>query len=133
MVERDFTEIVHTVEEGGTIVSKVGGRFFVAARGVTLGGRVLMNSKGRVHRRGGINNVLHRSIGLLMAGRNTSWERISGSEMMAAIRAGLYFWRRYFVIIILQILILRQYSYSVSASLKLKKDSSTGKKVSGSW
>ena len=53
--------------------------------------------------------------------------------MMAAIRAGFCFWRRYLVIIILQILILRQYSYSVLALLDLKKDSLTGEKLSGSW
>ena len=39
MVEREFTEIVDTAEEVGTIVSKIGGRFCAATAVVTLGGR----------------------------------------------------------------------------------------------
>ena len=39
MVEREFTDIVDTAEEGGTVVSKIGGRFCSATGEVTLGGR----------------------------------------------------------------------------------------------
>ena len=58
MVERKFTETVDTAEEGGTAASKVGGRFCVATGGVNLGGRGGAKSKGGVHRRGGLNNML---------------------------------------------------------------------------
>ena len=42
MVEREFTETGDTVEEGGILVSKIGGRFCAATGEVTLGGRVEM-------------------------------------------------------------------------------------------
>ena len=35
MVEREFTETVDTVEEGGILVSKIGGRFCAAIEGLT--------------------------------------------------------------------------------------------------
>ena len=58
MVYRDFTEIFYTAEEGGTVVSKVGGRFCVATGGETLGGRGVTKSKVGFHRRVGINDVI---------------------------------------------------------------------------
>ena len=82
---------------------------------------------------GGCNDVLHRSIGLMMEGGNTSWDSMSGSEMMAMMRYGFYLWRRESEIIIMQILTPRQYSCSVLALFRLKKDSSIGKKMSGYW
>ena len=39
MAERDFTETVNTAKGGGTVVSKIGGRFCAATAGVDLGGR----------------------------------------------------------------------------------------------
>ena len=72
MVDRYFVETVNTTEEGGTVVSKVDGRFYVATGGVTLGGRGGKKSKGGVHRRGELNYVVQRSVGLIVAGVNTS-------------------------------------------------------------
>ena len=72
MVEREFTETVTTPDEGGTKVSKLFGRFCVASGGVTLGGRVGTKSKGGGHRRCLINNVVQRSVGLMVAVENTS-------------------------------------------------------------
>ena len=46
MVNRHFVEAVNTTEEGGTVVSKVGGRYCVSNGGVTLGGRGGKKSKG---------------------------------------------------------------------------------------
>ena len=97
MVDRYFVETLDTKYEGGTVVSKVGGRYCVSNGGVTLGGRGGKKSKGGVQRRVGINNVVQRSFGLMVAGVNTSWEMISGSEMKAGIRAGLCHWRKEFV------------------------------------
>ena len=57
---------------------------------VTVGGRRGTNSQGVVHGKGGINNVVQRFVGLMLAGGNTSWERMSGSEMTAAMRAFFY-------------------------------------------
>ena len=94
MVDREFFETVDTMEEGGTVVGKSGGRFCVATGGVTLGRRGGKKSKGGFHRRIGINNVLQRSAGLMVAGGNASWERMSGSEMKEEIRADFYHWRR---------------------------------------
>ena len=79
MVYREFTEIFNTAEEGGTVVSKVGGRFYVATGGVTLGGRGGINSKWGFHIMSGLNDVVQRSVGLMVAGVNISWERMSGS------------------------------------------------------
>ena len=62
MVEREFKETVNTVEEGGAVVSKIGGRFFAATRGVALGGRGGTKSKAVFHGMGGPNYVAHRSI-----------------------------------------------------------------------
>ena len=62
MVDRYFAEIVDTKYEGGTVVSKVGGRFCDANGRVALGGIVRKKSKGGVHRRVGINNVVHRYV-----------------------------------------------------------------------
>ena len=83
MVEREFMEKVDTVEECGAIVSKVGGRFCVATGRVTLGGRGRKKSKGEVHIRVVLKNVVQRSFGLIVAGGSTSWEVISWSEMKA--------------------------------------------------
>ena len=58
MVEREFTETVDTAEEDSNVVSKIGGRFCAANGGVNLGGRGGAKSKGGVHRRGGLNNML---------------------------------------------------------------------------
>ena len=126
-------ETVNTVEEADTVVSKLGGRFYVATGRVTLGGRGGTKSKGGLHRRGGIKNVVQSSIGSMVVGGNTSWERMSGSVMKAAMRAGFYIWRRESVIRILNILTPRRYYYSILASLILRKDSFTGIKAPGSW
>ena len=72
MVEREFTETVDTAEDIGTIVSKVCGRFFVTTGGVTLVGRGGKNPKGGLHGTGGINDMVHRSVVLMVAGGNTS-------------------------------------------------------------
>ena len=42
---------------------------------------------------GGRNYVSHRSVGLMAVGGNTSWERMSGSAIMAVRRAGFCCWR----------------------------------------
>ena len=52
MVEREFAETGHTVEEGGTVESEIGGRFCVTTGGVTLGVRVGTKSKGGGPRNG---------------------------------------------------------------------------------
>ena len=39
VIEREFTETVDTAEEGGTVMSKIGGRFCDVTGGVNLGGR----------------------------------------------------------------------------------------------
>ena len=72
MVDREFVETVNTAEEVGIIVSKVGVRFCVYTGGVTLVRRGGTKSKGGFHRRIGINNVLQRSAGLMVAGGNAS-------------------------------------------------------------
>ena len=82
---------------------------------------------------GGRNDIEHRSIGLVVVGGNTSWERMSISAIMAVSRAGLCSWRREYAISILLILISRRYSCIVSSLFRLKKYSSIGKKVTGSW
>ena len=82
---------------------------------------------------GGRNDIEHRSIGLVVVGVNTSWERMSISAIMAVSRAGLCSWRREYAISILLILISRRYSCIVSSLFRLKKYSSIGKKVTGSW
>ena len=79
MVYIELTDTVNTAEEGGTVVSKVDGRFCVATGGVTLGGRGGTKSKGGFDRRSGLNYVVQRSIKLMAAGVNNSWERMSGS------------------------------------------------------
>ena len=108
MVERKFTETVNTAEEGCTIVSKICGRFCAATGGVTFGGREGKKSEAGFHEMGGRNNVAHRSVGSMLVGGNTSWERMSGSEIMAVRRAGLCCWRRESEISILLILNPRQ-------------------------
>ena len=45
MTEMEFTDTVYTSEEGGTVVSKIGGRFCTATGGMTLGGRGVTKSK----------------------------------------------------------------------------------------
>ena len=82
---------------------------------------------------GGRNDVAHRSVGSLVVGRNTSWESMSGSAIMTVRRAGFCLWRRNSAISILLVLTPIRYSCRVSASFRLKKDSSIGKNSSGSW
>ena len=50
------------------------------------------------------NDVVHRSVGSMVAGGNTSWERMYGSSMMSVMRAGFCRWRRDSEISILHIL-----------------------------
>ena len=133
MLEREFTETVDTVEEGGTIVSKVCVRFCVANGEAILKGIGGTKSRWGVQGKGGINDLVQRSVGLMAAGGNISWERIFGLEMTAAKRDGLCFLRRESAISILQILTTRLYYCRVLDSLRLKKDSSTGTKVCWSW
>ena len=87
MVERNLTETVNTAEEGGTIVSKIGGRFCVSIGGVTLGGRGRTKSKSGFHVMVGRNVFVHRSSGLMVVGGNTSWERMSRSAIIAVRRS----------------------------------------------
>ena len=92
-----------------------------------LGGRGGTKSIAGFNGTGGRNNIV------MVVGGITSWERMSGSAILAVRRAGFCCWRRKSESIILLILTPRQYSCSVSALSRLKKDSSVGKKVSGSW
>ena len=62
MADIDFMETVDTAEEGGTIMSKVSGRFYIAIWGVTLRGRGGTNLERGVQIRGGLNDVIQRSI-----------------------------------------------------------------------
>ena len=62
--------------------------------------------EGGVHGRGGISNVGQRSVGLMVAGGNISWDRMSVSAMT---RDGFCFYRRESEIQIIQILTPRQY------------------------
>ena len=136
MVYRDFTEILDTAEEGGTVVSKVGGRFCVATGGETLGGRGVTKSKEGFHRSGGINDMVQRSVLLMAAGGNNSWGRMSGlvmKAMKAEMRIGFYHWRREYLIRILHILTSKQYSCRILASLRTNKYSSTRTNVYGYW
>ena len=133
VVEREFMLTVNNMEEGGTVVSKIGGRFCAATGEVTLGGREGTNSKAGFHGMGGHNDLIHRSVGLMVVVGNTSWERMYVSSIMAVRRAGFCCWRRASAISILLILTPRRHSFSVSALFRLKKDSSSRTKVSGSW
>ena len=108
MVEREFTETVYTAGEGGTVVIKIGGSFFTATGGVTLGGIGSKKSKAGFHGMGGRNDVAHRSVRSMLVEGNTSWERMSGSAIMAVRRSGLCFWRRESAISILLILTPRR-------------------------
>ena len=94
MVDRELTEIVDTAEEGCTVVSKLCGRLCITTGGVTLWERGGTDSKGGVHGRGGFNDFLQRSIGLVVLGGNISWERVSGLAMTAVMRAGFCICRR---------------------------------------
>ena len=129
----EFMETADNEEEGGTIVSKLGGKLCVPTGGVTLGGRGGNNSKGGVLGRGEIKNLVKRSVGLMVVGENSSQESMSGLSMKAAMRCGLCHCNRDSAISIMKILTSRLYSCSISALLGLKKDSSTGTKVSVSW
>ena len=40
------------------------------------------------------NDVANRYVGLMMVVENTSWEKMSGSAIMAVSRGGCYCWRR---------------------------------------
>ena len=77
-MEREFTETVHTAEESVTVVSKAGEQFCVTTGEVTLLGREGTKSKGGIHRRGGLNNVIQSSVILIVEGGNTSWEWMYG-------------------------------------------------------
>ena len=55
MADIEFMETVDTAEEGGTVVSKVSGRFYIATWGVILRGRGGTNLERGVQIRGGIN------------------------------------------------------------------------------
>ena len=125
-------ETVDATEEGGTIVSKVGGRLGVVTGVVALGGIVETKSNRGVHRRGGIINVAHESVGSMVAGGNISWDRMSGLAIREAMRDGFCCWREESAIIIMQILAPGLYSCRVLNLLRLKKDSTTGTKVYGS-
>ena len=61
---------------------------------MTLVGRGGTKSKWGFHRRGGLNDVVHRYLVLMDAGRNDSWERMYGLEMTADMRAGFCCWGR---------------------------------------
>ena len=104
MTEMEFTDTLYTSEEGGTVVSKIGGRFCAATAGVNLGGRGGTKSKAGFHGTGGRNDVSHRSVVLMVVGGNTSWERMYGSVIMVARRADFYLWRRDSTISIILIL-----------------------------
>ena len=110
MLEWESTETVYTAEEGGTVVSKICVRFCAAIARVKLGGRGGTESKMGLHGMGGRNDVAHRYVGSMVVGVNTSWVRMSGSEIMAVTRDGLCCWRRDSAIIILLILTPKQYS-----------------------
>ena len=91
-----------------------------------------MKSKLGFHGMSGRKDVAHRSVGLVVIGGNTSWERVSVSEIMAVGGAGFYHCRREFAVSILLIL-TPQYSCSFLASFRLRKDSSIRTKVSVFW
>ena len=91
-------------------MSKVGGSFCITTGEVILGGIGGTKSKGIVHRRGGLNDAVQRFVVYMVTVVNTFWERMSGSVMTAAMRAGFCCWRREYTISILQILTLIQYS-----------------------
>ena len=59
---------------------------------------------------GGCNDVVYRSVVLMVAVGNNSWERMFVLAMMAVMRAGLFHCRRGSAIKIMQILTLRRYS-----------------------
>ena len=107
MAEGEFMETVDTVEEGDTVASKLDARLCVATGIVTLGLIGGTKSKGGFRGRGGINNVVHRSVGSMVAGGNTYWESMSRSDMKAVTRAGFCCWRRDSAIRMMQILMQR--------------------------
>ena len=72
MVERDSTETVDTLKEGGTVVSKIGGIFCDANGEVTIEGREGKKSKSGFRVICVLNNVAHRSVGSIVVGGNTS-------------------------------------------------------------
>ena len=107
MVDREFTETVDNVEEGCNIVSEIGGMFCTATAGLTLGGIGGTKSKAGFHGMGERNDVAHRSVGLMVVGGNTSWERMSRLAILAVRRAVFCSWRRESGIIILLVLMPR--------------------------
>ena len=72
MVENEFSDTDDTAEEGGTIVSKVGGRLCITTGGSNLVGRGCTKSKGGFHGRIGINDVAQRSVRLMVVGGKIS-------------------------------------------------------------
>ena len=73
MVDIEFMETGDTAKEGGTVVSKVSGRFYIATGGVTLRGRGVTNLERVVKIRGGLNDMIQRSIRFMVVGGNISW------------------------------------------------------------
>ena len=126
-------ETVNTAEEGGSIVSKIGGSFFAATEGGTLGGILGTKSKAGFHRMGGRKKFAHSSVRLMVVGGNTPWEKMSGFAIMAVRRNSLCCCSRESVISILLILTPRRYSCSIPDFFRMKKESSIRTKVSGSW
>ena len=121
------------MEEGGTIVSKIGGQCCVAIGGLNFGGRGGTKSKVGFQGMGGRNDLVHRSIISMVTLGNTSWEGMNRSVIVEVTRAGFCRLRRESTITILQILTPRQYSCSVSDLLIMNKDSSIKTNMSGSW
>ena len=62
------------------------------------------SKRGGVNIMGGRNYMVNRSVRSMVAGGNTSWDRMYGSAIMAVMRAGFCLWRRESAIRILQIL-----------------------------
>ena len=72
VVEIYFIETVNNAEEGGTVMSKIGGRFCDVTGGVNLGGRGGKKSKAGIHGMGGSNDFAHRSVRSMVVGGNNS-------------------------------------------------------------
>ena len=84
MVEREITEKVNNAEEGGTVVSKIDGRFCAATGRVTLGERGGTKSKAEFHGMGGRNDVVHRFVGSMVVGR----ENLMGEDVWISNNGG---------------------------------------------
>ena len=71
-------ETVYTMDEVGILVSKIGGSFCAATGRVTLVGIGWKKSKVGFHGVGGRNDVVHRSLGLMVVG--DVWISDNGGE-----------------------------------------------------